>query len=263
MSVLKTTPGVLVWFVFIQTAFAQPPLPDPMDVIGIQGLGPEGPCGGPYETNRVADEVQRLYHREDRCDEYGDGALLYNPYKAWIRAFDPDEKDFWGEDPNDPEGYETLGNYETVNNYFYYYGLDWWDGKYTKGYRERAAKAGQPRVPAPTSRHARYGYEKAPSEMAGQRSRNASPGERLARRSQGEEICGQVAEDRTEETILLLFERRRQCDRYDPATYDQFKDEVPESHRYAINYISWMTGQELYPPEEARRIDEEGDPRER
>ena len=136
------------------------PMPSPSDVIAVQGNDTVGRCGSSIGKNAVADEVQRIRAHEGRCSEY-DGTKLYNPYKSWIRGHDAREKIF---SAHRSGKYETLGDFETVANYFYYHGLEWWDGRFTDGYQETAAKASQERLVQRTSRFAKFGYQKAPSE---------------------------------------------------------------------------------------------------
>ena len=234
------------------------PMADPIDVIGVQGLGEEGPCGSSQGKNRVADEVQRLYARAERCAEY-DGSRLYNPYKMWIRGHDPDAKMFRGGKAGE---FETLGDYETVPNYFGYYGLDWWDGRYTDGYREAAAKAGQPREVQPTSRFARFGYEASPAEKgrggrsaAGPSPRRDEASAPAPRRAAPEGACGAPVSDRIEAKLQTLFDDRGLCDRYRAEDYARFKAEVPPEQHYVVNYMAWSQDRTLYPADHAAALD--------
>ena len=67
--------------------------------------------------------------------------------------------------------------------------------------------------------------------------------------------CGRQPSDQTERKILNLLERRSLCDGYDPARYAQFKTEVAEDQRYAINFVAWLGGNPLYPAEQAKMMD--------
>lgn len=67
--------------------------------------------------------------------------------------------------------------------------------------------------------------------------------------------CGRQPSDPTERKVLNLLERRSLCDGYDPARYAQFKAEVPADQLYAINFVAWLGGNALYPPEQAKMMD--------
>ena len=126
------------------TAFAQTgvPMPSPMDVIIPRGELPRGSCGKTNGTNLVRNEVQEVYARAKRCTAFKKSD--YFDYLFYIRDFDNDDRTY---------GNGVVGDYETVANYFNYYGIAWWDGRTSPGYRETARRAGQV-PPGLTARYA-------------------------------------------------------------------------------------------------------------
>ena len=101
------------------------------DMTILTSINAKGGCGKSY-GNSVEGEVQAIHSMSGRCDSYTWND--YFEYSMDMRLLDTADKDYGG---------DTVGDYETVANYFNYHGITWWDGRHSPGYTEQARFAGQ------------------------------------------------------------------------------------------------------------------------
>lgn len=104
------------------------PMPSPMDRIFDAEPVEQGACGKDA-YNPVWKEVQAVYGRAGRCAAFDQNG--YRDFALWTRTrHDPDDGRRYGGG--------VIGDYENVPSYFAYYGIAWWDGTTSPGYRETA-----------------------------------------------------------------------------------------------------------------------------
>ena len=158
-----------------------------------------------------------------------DDVVIYSLQEAYERA---------GRCAEYGETYDRNGrkivwiNYETetpaphtFQGFFAHYGLTWWDGYVPPRVRGTPYDSG-----------------------TGDRSADLDAGP-------GRAACGGGAPDPLAVRLQGFLAANDMCPIYSDDRYARFKTDVPPDQHYAVNYVAWIAGEPLLPPEQASALD--------